>query len=245
MIPVLSASADQTARKMKHEMNGHHLAYWLHVPEGEAPDKGWPLVLFLHGAGERGDDLEKVKVHGPPKLTAKVERLRNAVVISPQCRAKHFWNPEVLRELLNEVMAAHEGKINKQRLYCTGLSMGGYGTWNMLAKYPDLFAAAAPICGGGEIRRLPIGEGLGIEGAPHFEEKELLRAKHLPIRAYHGADDGVVPQKESELLVKLLKENGAKEVTLTSYPGVGHDSWTRTYDDPEFWKWLFAQKKAG
>ena len=237
------AIAGQTAEKMSKPVSGQQLGYWLHVPAGDAPKEGWPMLLFLHGAGERGDQLAKVKVHGPPKLTGKIEELKGCVVASPQCPAGEWWKPEVLKALLDEVGRKLDGKVDRTRIYCTGLSMGGYGTWSLVSKYPDLFAAAAPICGGGDIKRL--GGRVKRSGAPDFDIKALERAKNLPIWAFHGAADPVVPQKESELLVDALKAAGARSVKLTSYPGVGHNSWTKTYNDPAFYKWLFAQKRGG
>lgn len=236
------AVAGQTTGKMSKSVYGQQLSYLLHVPSGNVPKQGRPLLLFLHGAGERGDQLAKVKVHGPPKLTGKIDDLKRCVVVSPQCPAGGWWKPEVLKVLLDEVIEKFEGTVDTSRLYCTGLSMGGYGTWGLVSKYPDLFAAAAPICGGGDIKRLKAR--VSHRGAPDFDIKELERAKDLPIWAFHGAADPVVPQKESELLVDALKAAGAKSVKLTSYPGVGHDSWTRTYNDPAFYKWLFAQERG-
>jgi predicted peptidase len=223
-------------------ISGVKLRYLLHVPEGAAPDAGWPVVLFLHGAGERGSDLNKVKVHGPPKLVGDVAELKGAVVISPQCPTDGWWRPDVLKALLDEVFVAHGGGVDRKRVYCTGLSMGGYGTWSMIARYPGLFAAAVPICGGGDIERLALD--LRRKGAPSFDVKQLVKnAKALPVWAFHGASDTVVPQAESELLVDALKAAGSKLVKFTSYPGVGHDSWSRTYGDKAMWKWLFERKR--
>ena len=228
---------------MREPRAGQQLEYWLHVPDGDAPEDGWPVVLFLHGSGERGSDLAKVKVHGPPKLLGQIPELARAVVISPQCPSERWWIPEALKALLDEVLEAQGGKIDRGRIYCTGLSMGGYGTWNMVANYPALFAAAAPICGGGDPSRLKAE--VVRKGVPDFDEARLRKAKDLPIWVFHGAADTVVPQAESEMLIDVLRAAGSKEVKFTSYPGVGHDSWTRTYEDPEFYRWLFAQRRGG
>ncbi|MEE2714830.1 MAG: sialate O-acetylesterase [Verrucomicrobiota bacterium] len=236
--------AGQDARKMTKEVDGQKLGYWLHVPEDEAPAEGWPVLLFLHGAGERGDNLDRVKVHGPPKLIQKVEELSNAVVISPQCPKESWWIARTLMQLLREVIAGLGKSVDLNRVYVTGLSMGGYGSWDLLSKYPDFFAAAAPICGGGDIGRLSLNLGAKIQRS--FRIEDLKKVRDIPVWAFHGEKDGVVPQKESEILVAALKAAGNKRVKFTSYPGVNHDSWTRTYANPEFYKWIFSQsKKAG
>ena len=143
--------------------------------------------------------------------------------------------------LVKEVLVSHGKKINDQRIYVTGLSMGGYGSWDLISKNPDFFAAAAPICGGGSIERL---KGiLKIKGAKPFDINELTRVKNMPIWAFHGSKDNVVPQKESEVLVEALKEAGNENVKFTSYKGVGHDSWTRTYSNPKFYKWLYSHER--
>ena len=237
------AEAGQNARKMAKVIEGQKLGYLLHVPEGKAPAGGWPVLLFLHGAGERGDDLDRVKVHGPPKLIQKVDELRNAVVISPQCPQESWWIARTLMQLLREVIDGLGDAVDTNRVYVTGLSMGGYGSWDLISKYPDFFAAAAPICGGGDIGRLSINLGSKIKRS--FRIEDLKEARNLPVWAFHGAKDGVVPQKESELLVAALKDAGSTRVKFTSYPDVNHNSWTRTYANPEFYKWIFAKSKRG
>jgi predicted peptidase len=196
--------------------------YLLYLPEGyEEGDAAWPLVLFLHGAGERGDSLALLKRHGPPKLIAQGEPLP-FIVVSPQQAAGGWWNPYVLDALLDEVIATH--RVNEDRVYVTGLSMGGFGTWGLAALNPDRFAAAAPICGGGTPRL-------------------ACNAGRLPVWAFHGADDPVVPLESSEVMVDALAACGG-DVRLTIYPGVGHDSWTRTYDDPRFFDWLLGHRRS-
>jgi len=222
-------------RTMDAAVAGHRLDYLVHVPDGDAPAEGWPLLLFLHGAGERGDDLTRVQVHGPVKLVDEMPELRECVLVAPQCPDGSWWRSEALLALLDEVQAG-EG-VDPARVYVTGLSMGGYGTWSLLAAAPERFAAAIPICGGGEIGRRWPEHGTG------FRIEDLLEARDVPIRAFHGEDDTVVPPEESRVLVDALKAVGA-DVVLTVYPGVGHDSWTRTYDNPGLYAWLFAQRRA-
>src|SRR5262249_25165213 len=152
-------------------------------------DKAWPLLLFLHGAGESGSDLKRVKRHGPPKL---IERGKDFpfIVVSPQSPGRG-WDPRTLNALLDDVAAKH--KVDKDRSYVTGLSMGGFGTWALAAASPDRFAAIVPICGGGT-------------------PGDAKKIKDLPIWVFHGAKDSVVPPNRSEAMVKALKSAGAKEV---------------------------------
>ncbi len=228
---------------MEKAVDGQKLAYLLFLPgEGaKKPEGGWPLVLFLHGAGERGDDLERVKVHGPPKLVASNKALAGSVVIAPQCPTNQWWQAGTLKALVEEVLAAHPD-INRKRLYVTGLSMGGYGTWNLISEYPDFFAAAAPVCGGGNPNLLDLNKDRKLPFS--YTPEKLAQARELPVWAFHGDADPVVPAALSKELVAVLEKAGSKKVKLTLYPGIGHDSWSKTYADPEFYKWLMAQRRA-
>lgn len=199
------------------------LNYLLYLPEGYGKEeKAWPLVLFLHGAGESGDNLEKVKKHGPPKLI-EAGKSFPCIVVSPQSPGRG-WRPETLNALLDDVEAKY--KVDKDRVYLTGLSMGGFGTWALAAEHPERFAALVPICGGGN-------------------PADAAKLKNLPIWVFHGAKDRAVPPSRSEAMVKALREAGAKNVQFTLYPDADHDSWTATYDNPEVWTWLFKQKRGG
>jgi predicted peptidase len=201
------------------------LNYLLYLPEGYAKGgKAWPLLLFLHGAGESGDDLNKVKTHGPPKLIESGKDFP-CIVVSPQSPGRRFgWNTDSLNALLDDVTAKY--KVDKDRVYLTGLSMGGYGTWALAAEHPERFAALVPICGGGN-------------------PADAAKLKDLPIWVFHGGKDRVVPPKNSEGMVQALKDAGAENVKFTLYPDAGHDSWTETYNNPEVWDWLFKQKRGG
>jgi len=198
-------------------------SYLLFLPEsyGEQ-EKSWPLMLFLHGAGERGNDLQLVKKHGPPKIVEK-EKDFPFIVVSPQCPKEQWWDEEldVLINLLDETVAKYD--VDEQRVYLTGLSMGGYGTWALGARYGDRFAAIAPVCGGGT---LPM----------------TLKLADMPIWAFHGARDKVVPVEESEQMVKMINDRGGN-AKLTVYPDAGHDSWTETYDNPELYDWLLSHSR--
>ncbi|HEY3319071.1 MAG TPA: prolyl oligopeptidase family serine peptidase [Planctomycetota bacterium] len=185
------------------------------------PQKRWPLVLFLHGSGERGDDLEKVKIHGPPKLASKGKDYP-FILIAPQCPDGVWWLTADLNHLLDEVSAKF--RVDPERIYVTGLSMGGFGTWQLAMQYPQRFAAIAPICGGGDA-------------------DDVERIKHLPVWIFHGAKDSAVPVKFSEDMEAALKKAGGN-VKLTIYPEANHDSWTKTYDSDEFYTWLLQQKRS-
>jgi len=203
--------------------------YYLYLPRGysTAGEYRWPVLLFLHGAGERGDDLERVKVHGPPKVIDTIEGF-DAIIISPQCPADQTWDNETLLTLLSEVSYRYKG--DPKRTYLTGLSMGGYAAWSLATEHPERFAAVVPVCGGGNT--------LPVKLASGAKKKALM---DLPIWAFHGAKDTVVDPGESERMVKALKEIGAKNVKLTIYPEAGHDAWTETYNNPELYKWLLRQ----
>ena len=236
----LAAGAqDLTPHRMANEVAGHQYEYLLRLPAG-IPEGGAPLLLFLHGSGERGDKIDRVKVHGPPKLAGRMKALDPFVIVAPQCPAGQWWKTESLKALLDEVIAAHPEAVDQRRMVVTGLSMGGYGTWNLVSKHPDLFAAAVPICGGGDLSRLR--KRFKIEET--WNPEDILRATHLPIRVFHGGADGVVPARASQTLVDTLREAGAQRIEITVYPGVGHDSWTRTYADPNLYKWMLKQRRA-
>lgn len=197
--------------------------YLLFLPDSYGEEKkSWPLMLFLHGAGERGNDLQLVKKHGPPKIVEKQKDFP-FIVVSPQCPKELWWDEklDVLIHLLDEIVAKYD--VDEERVYLTGLSMGGYGTWALGARYAERFAAIAPICGGGTLHM-------------------VLKLNEVPIWAFHGAKDQVVPLEESERMVKMINKRGGN-AKLTVYPEAGHDSWTETYDNPEFYDWLLSHRK--
>jgi len=198
------------------------LKYLLALPAGyESGTDRWPLLVFLHGAGESGNELGKVKAHGPPKLIAAGDRVFPCIVVSPQSPGRG-WNPDVLAALVDEI--CREYRVDEDRIWLTGLSMGGFGTWALAAAKPDRFAAIVPICGGGN-------------------PADADKLKGIPIWVFHGAEDKTVKLENSTKMVDALKAVGS-DVKFTIYPGVGHDSWTETYANPELYDWLFAQKRA-
>jgi uncharacterized Ntn-hydrolase superfamily protein/predicted esterase len=199
------------------------LQYLLFLPDGYSKDddKQWPLILFLHGAGERGDDLARVKVHGPPKI---VESRRDFpfIVVSPQCPRGSWWSNDELIVLLDSVIEKHA--VDADRVYLTGLSMGGFGTWSLAGHAPERFAAIAPICGGGSV--------IDIRGL-----------RRMPVWAFHGARDRTVPVAESTRLVEALQARGNDRAKITVYPEAGHDSWTESYNNEELYRWFLSHRR--
>jgi predicted peptidase len=200
--------------------------YLISLPEGyaEHPEKKWPLILFLHGAGERGSDLNQLKRHGPTRLIAEGKKFP-AIVVAPQCKPEQIWNPHGVKGLADEIKRSH--RVDTDRVYLTGLSMGGFGTWETAMEYPQEWAALVPICGGVGVRFVMVST-----------------IVHLPQWIFHGGKDSVVPAKYSKDMHDLLKKKGCPDVRLTIYPEAGHDSWTEAYADEELWSWLFAQKRS-
>jgi predicted peptidase len=198
------------------------LNYLLYLPPDYQTKEKVPLLVFLHGAGERGDDLELVKRHGPPKLIEQGKTFP-FIIVSPQCSKNRFWTSQQLEltTLIDDIMSKY--KVDPERVYLTGLSMGGFGTWSLAAYTPDRFAAIIPICGGGE----PIAARV---------------LKNTPVWAFHGAKDPLVPVRRSkEMVDALLKLKD--EAKLTIYTEALHDSWTATYANPEIYQWLLSHQR--
>jgi len=210
------AAAQQTHEKMARQIN-----YLLSIPDGYDRDstKRWPLMIFLHGSGERGDDLEKVKVHGPPKLIAQGKKFP-FIVVSPQAD-RYGWDARELYYLLQECKRTY--RVDPDRIYLTGLSMGGFGTWDLAIKHPEEFAAIVPICGGGDTA-------------------DIWRLRNVPVWCFHGAKDSSVPIARDEQMIHALQKYNPN-VKFTVYPEAGHDSWTVTYNNDSLYQWLLLQKK--
>ena len=195
---------------------------WLYLPRGYlASGHAWPLVVFLHGSGERGTELDRVKLHGPPRQAAAGRDLP-FILCSPQLEADQNWQPDTLHALLPALQALL--RIDAARTTATGLSMGGHGVWTWAAAYPQDLAGIAPVCGYGD-------------------PAAVCRARQVPVRAYHGDADTVVPLAEQQVCVDALRACGG-DVSFTVYPGVGHDAWTPAYDDPGLVPWLMARRRA-
>lgn len=222
-------SAEPEAKTFKAD-DGTEVLYRFAAPEKTEVGKTYPLVLFLHGAGERGADNKAQLKHGVADILKGAAALGEPVfLIAPQCPPEQWWAdrggknplPAAVLELVEEI--AKTQPVDPKRIYLTGLSMGGFGTFDLLARSPKTWAAAIPICGG---------------GAPSSAKK----FRKVPIRIFHGDADTTVLPEQSKAMAEALKKAGS-DVELTLYPGVGHNSWTQTYRDPEVIKWLFSQKK--
>jgi predicted peptidase len=209
------------------------LKYLLYLPPAynKSADKKWPLMLFLHGAGERGTDVNRVAIHGPMSLVKQGTNFP-FIIVAPQCPAGQLWENEPLLQLLDKINAGHN--VDTNRVYLTGLSMGGYGSWKLGLANPDRFAALAPICGGANMIDVIL------SSWDDTHRKQMLK---LPIWAFHGAKDDVVPVIESQRLVNSLKKMGHKNIDFTIYPKAQHDSWKLTYADPKFYEWLLKQSR--
>lgn len=218
--------------------NGVSIPYRIYVPD---TNKKCSLLLFLHGAGERGNDNRThITIHEDLIERAINDDKKECIVIAPQCPNEMQWvnTPwangsysfenipmstamECVIEILELVKSQYS--INDKRMYVAGMSMGGYGTWNILMHYPNMFAAAIPVCGAGD---------------PNMAEK----IKHIPIRVYHNADDTTVPVSGSREMVEALKLcNG--DVTYSENPDGEHNSWYRAYTEPDILEWLFSKEK--
>ena len=215
----MTLQASRFDRTITHKVG---LSYTLYQPAPDPAIERWPLVIFLHGFGERGTDLSLLDLHGPTKLIRAGQNFP-FMLIAPQCPIPSWWplETESLRALVDHALNAYP--VDPDRVYLTGLSMGGYGTWHFAIEHPHLFAAIAPICGG---------------GIPALGD----RLVHLPIWAFHGAKDDVVPLSDSERMVNGIRNHGG-EPRLTVYPEADHDSWSITYENPEFWAWLLEQRR--
>ena len=222
--------------------SGETYQYRLLKPAKIESGKSYPLIVFLHGAGERGTDNRAQLRHFPDKLvTDEMREKYPAYVLVPQCRASSRWvevdwsakkstpiadqpgkQMNIAMGILDEVLAEHQ--IDRRRVYLTGLSMGGYGAWELAMRRPKLFAAVAPVCGGGD-------------------ETAAKRIAHLPIYAYHGDADGAVPVERTRNMIEALKAAGG-EPKYKELPGVGHHSWVAAYSDSDgVIPWMFQQER--
>lgn len=196
--------------------------YLVNYPAGYQQDTAeWPLVLFLHGGGESGTNLEKVKKNGLPKHLAEGQTFP-FVTLAPQNKyVRGFWDIPGLGHLLDEFTATH--RIDLRRIYVTGLSRGGLGTWMLAMQNQGRFAAIAPVCGA-----VPASYDIWVPA-------------ELPIWVHHGTDDDLIHPSESINMVENLRAKGMKP-KLTLYEGVGHNAWEPAYADPQLYRWLLAHK---
>lgn len=192
--------------------------YLIYLPDGyDQNSKLWPLVLFLHGSGERGSDIEFVKRNGPPKLVEEGQKFP-FILVSPQCPERTIWDNKLLINLLDEIESKYN--VDKNREYLTGLSMGGHATWSLAIQNPKRFAAIIPVSG---------------RGYP----QDVYVLKNVPAWVFHGKKDDIVSINDAQKMVDALERAGGN-VKFTIYPEANHDAWTETYNNPEVYEWLLS-----
>lgn len=244
-LPLSAQSVEQPEwaafETLRFESEGTILPYRLLKPANYDPQKSYPLVVFLHGAGERGADNSITLTHiAPVVLDATYRQQYPAFVLVPQCAPEYRWVEtdwtlkthslpdtasvpmRALMQLLQTLPQTYS--IDRQRCYAVGLSMGGYGVWDILMRMPDYFAAGVPICGGGD-------------------KDQARRLVDMPIWAFHGDKDKVVLPSRSRDMVTAIKTLGGKKIQYTEYKDVGHGSWKPALRETALWKWLYAQQK--
>jgi predicted peptidase len=236
----LKADAGFDAKIYK-SSKGQSLNYRIHLPENMDAKKQYPLVLFFHGSGERGNDNKKQLIHGAKDILAYSKKSNTpAIIVAPQCPAREQWvntpwgklshtmpvepsnSMRLTLELLNK--SIKELPVDKTQIYVTGLSMGGYGTWDIIQRHPEIFAAAVSICGGGDTALAP-------------------KLTGIPIWAFHGDQDTTVKTVRSRDMIAAIEKAGGNP-KYTEYEGVKHNSWSQTYTNKDVLKWLFSQKKS-
>ena len=228
--------------KRSFENNGFTLPYRIYVPKNYDCGERYPLLVFLHGAGERGTENERQLIHAQYLFNDPSSPVYDSIVLAPQCPEDSQWvlwpwekgnysieetpeSPglETLCMLIDEVRDFYN--VDDDRIYVTGLSMGGFGTWDLLSRHGARFAAGIPVCGGGD---------------PSYAE--LL--KRIPIRVFHGSEDGAVPVSGSRQMFEAIKKAGGELIDYTEFDGEGHGIWDRVYEDRDNMDWLYSQSLA-
>lgn len=198
---------------------GHYLTF---LPEHYSSRKHWPLVLFLHGRDERGDDPQRVKTHGLPKL-ADEGRCYPFVLIAPQCPSGKKWSVDFLESVLDDVLGRY--RVDPARVVLTGLSMGGNGAWKWAIRHPNRFAGLVPVAAWGDHRK-------------------ISRLGRLPVWAFHGARDRVVPLARGKAMVSALKKAGGR-VKCTVYKTADHvETWNQAYANDGMIRWMLKQRRS-
>ena len=194
--------------------------YQLFIPENAQGKTKWPLMIFLHGSGERGDDIAKVKVHGPPKHADRDPDFP-FILISPLLAAEEDWDIEKLEKILDHALTTLP--VDPERIYLTGLSRGGHATWRWGAHSPGRFAALAPVAGRGN-------------------PDDACKLVDTPVWALHGDRDDVVEPEGSFAMSRAIRACGGLNSRLTIYPNLGHNAWDPAYEDPALYLWLLSQR---
>lgn len=228
--------------KRVYEADGFKLPYRLYIPKDYDCGERYPLLVFLHGAGERGSDNERqISVAVQKMFDDPASPVYDSIVVCPQCPENSQWvytpwaagnystanvpesrEIECLCAVLDEIRDFCN--VDDDRIYVTGLSMGGFGTWDLLARHGARFAAGMPICGGGD---------------PSYAK--LL--KRIPIRTFHGSDDAAVPPRGTRLMYAAIRREGGENIAYTEFDGCGHNVWDMVYSDRENLEWLFSQSR--
>ncbi|RZJ54834.1 MAG: phospholipase [Flavobacterium sp.] len=223
LFSVFGFAQSETTGKLKTVIvTNYELGYALHKPANTKDKK--PLIVFISGDGEKGTDIEKVKIHGPLKYLKNHEL--DAYVLSPQCKENENWDIDAIHQLIEKIQK--ENNIDSSRIYVTGLSSGGWAAWNLALAYPEMFAAIVPISGFVDL--------IELEGA--------CKIANIPTRIFHGLLDDVVKVDYAIDIYKELKKCNAKDVKLTIFDDAGHDSWTRVFDNKEIYDWMLQQKRT-
>jgi len=206
---------------------GDKMPYLIYLPEDyKEGDQTWPLMLFLHGRGESYGPLSIVRKWGPPRWV-DLGRKFPYIIVSPQCPGEDNWSSEKQQAglvALLDYLGKHFG-VDTDRVYLTGLSMGGYGSWRLAADHPERFAAVIPVCGGGK-------------------PADAKALKDLPIWVFHGDKDTAVPIQRSSDMVAAIEAAGGTKIKFTTLEGIGHNCWSAAYATPEIYQWLDHQKAS-
>ncbi|WP_370897735.1 prolyl oligopeptidase family serine peptidase [Chryseobacterium gossypii] len=213
------------AQEIKAELNKEikrqeKISYILDYPQ--KTNGNIPLIVFLHGSGERGNNLEMVKAHSP--FTYKNLIKEPVAILAPQCPANMWWDTVTVYHLIKDIQKKY--RIDASRIYLTGLSMGGWGTWKLAMEHPEMFAAVVPVCA----------------PADRVMEANVDQYKNLPIKIFHGGNDDIVSPINSINMYQAVKKINPA-VTLTIFPDDNHNSWDSTYSDPKLYEWMLSQKK--
>lgn len=222
--PSVMAQEPEAGQHPQPAVDTDNYRYQLFVPRGVAsadPERKWPFMLFLHGSGERGDDIDAVKRHGPPKQADRDPDFP-FILISPLLPAEEDWDIAKLERILDRAFATLP--IDPDRVYLTGLSRGGHATWRWGAADPDRFAALAPVAGRGDAAT-------------------ACALTDIPVWAFHGDRDDVVEPEGSFAMARAIRACEGRISRLTIYPDLGHNAWDPAYEDPELYLWLLKQRR--
>jgi predicted peptidase len=250
VIPAFGKQRDTGFLDRTIALQGATYKYQVFVPDDWTPHEKWPVILFLHGSGERGDDgMDQTDVGIGTAIRSDRGHF-HAVVVMPQCRKNSWWTEPPMDDLAMAALqaATKEFHGDSQRTYLTGISMGGYGSWHLAEKYPDKFAAMVVICGGihppeATLKNHPELVKFSPPDGPKAYSDAAAKVGKMPVWIFHGGDDNIVPVAESQRMADAMKAVGA-EVHYTEYPGVKHVSWDKAYDEPKLYPWLYSKALA-